>query len=522
MRVTSPVTAETEGFFFHLGQYANVANPVFTALNTGFRGRTHVLQGSTSDKFKLGLSFNANLTTDVSGDLNVGQTYMVVVKYEIIPGATNDRVSLYAFAQGDNFTTEPVTPTIGPLTATLTDPLNPLSPLAADAAAIQCAVLRQYATNQNVLVDGIIVRNHWDMFVPCVTAQGTDVVSACQPYTWIDGNTYTASNNTATHLLPGAAFNGCDSLVTLNLTYWPCTQLQLGDCGATNVSMDQNLRAVNVNAPAYRFRITGPNNGGAGWISNTFILDRPSRAMKFSLVPGSYWGSSYNIEVAVGDGMGNFGPYGNACTVSLSNSIPTTQLQASDCGAVNVNPGTNLLAINVTGATGYRYRVNGANVNNVVVEKTMGGGAMRKLKMNQVAGILSGETYAVQVAIRDAAGNWGAYGPICEVTLMGAPDMVINNNIEMVNTKTLAETAFAVKASLNPFTTDFGIQVLNANDTETIAVVVYDMSGKMIERYAVNPMDIENARFGKSLSSGMYMVEVREGNRQAVIRQIKQ
>lgn len=45
---------------------------------------------------------------------------------------------------------------------------------------------------------------------------GTDVQTACDSYTWIDGNTYTTDNNTATHLLTN--MDGCDSLVTLNLT----------------------------------------------------------------------------------------------------------------------------------------------------------------------------------------------------------------------------------------------------------------------------------------------------------------
>ena len=45
---------------------------------------------------------------------------------------------------------------------------------------------------------------------------GTDVQSACDTYKWIDGKTYTVSNNTATHTLVNAA--GCDSVVTLNLT----------------------------------------------------------------------------------------------------------------------------------------------------------------------------------------------------------------------------------------------------------------------------------------------------------------
>ena len=50
------------------------------------------------------------------------------------------------------------------------------------------------------------------------TANGTDVVSACDSYTWIDNNTYTANNTTATHTITGGAFTGCDSIVTLNLT----------------------------------------------------------------------------------------------------------------------------------------------------------------------------------------------------------------------------------------------------------------------------------------------------------------
>ena len=45
---------------------------------------------------------------------------------------------------------------------------------------------------------------------------GTDVITACDSYTWIDGNTYTSSNNTATHTLTNVA--GCDSVITLNLT----------------------------------------------------------------------------------------------------------------------------------------------------------------------------------------------------------------------------------------------------------------------------------------------------------------
>src|SRR5690554_3244409 len=48
------------------------------------------------------------------------------------------------------------------------------------------------------------------------STSGIDIQTACDSYTWIDGNTYTSDNNTATHTLTNAA--GCDSVVTLDLT----------------------------------------------------------------------------------------------------------------------------------------------------------------------------------------------------------------------------------------------------------------------------------------------------------------
>ena len=44
----------------------------------------------------------------------------------------------------------------------------------------------------------------------------TDTITACDSYTWIDGVTYTLSNNSATQSLLNV--DGCDSIVTLNLT----------------------------------------------------------------------------------------------------------------------------------------------------------------------------------------------------------------------------------------------------------------------------------------------------------------
>ena len=62
--------------------------------------------------------------------------------------------------------------------------------------------------------------NH-DIFIQklgqiCIPVIGTDVQTACDNYTWINGITYTTTNNTAKDTL--TSFEGCDSIVTLNLT----------------------------------------------------------------------------------------------------------------------------------------------------------------------------------------------------------------------------------------------------------------------------------------------------------------
>ncbi|MFM7636645.1 MAG: gliding motility-associated C-terminal domain-containing protein, partial [Crocinitomicaceae bacterium] len=62
-------------------------------------------------------------------------------------------------------------------------------------------------------------------FLPSST--GTDVISSCTPLTWIDGNTYNASNNTATFTISGGAANGCDSTVSLNFVLLPTPVLTL-------------------------------------------------------------------------------------------------------------------------------------------------------------------------------------------------------------------------------------------------------------------------------------------------------
>jgi hypothetical protein len=146
-------TGNIRPYFFHFGEYNDVDNPEPTDLSTAFRARTFILPGTIPNTFRMNLSFNENEPNpaNVTGNYSADQTHLVVVKYTSIAGVDNDEVSLFIFRDGDDFSAEPSNPTIGPLTGTNRD------------VVIQAVALRQYQDNQNVIVDGIIVRDHWDM-----------------------------------------------------------------------------------------------------------------------------------------------------------------------------------------------------------------------------------------------------------------------------------------------------------------------------------------------------------------------
>jgi len=66
---------------------------------------------------------------------------------------------------------------------------------------------------------------------------GTDTIIACDSYTWIDGVTYTSSNNSATHTLTNVG--GCDSLVTLYL------QIKISSLNPTGISSSDSIICQN-------------------------------------------------------------------------------------------------------------------------------------------------------------------------------------------------------------------------------------------------------------------------------------
>ena len=96
---------------------------------------------------------------------------------------------------------------------------------------------------------------------------GTDVITACDSYTWIDGNNYTSSNNTATWTLTNAV--GCDSVVTLDLTINNSSVgTEIAEACDSYTWIDGNTYTASNNSAMYTFA-----GGSVSGCDSTVILD---------------------------------------------------------------------------------------------------------------------------------------------------------------------------------------------------------------------------------------------------------
>ncbi|NUN08879.1 MAG: endonuclease [Ignavibacteriaceae bacterium] len=133
------VDAVATVYFIHFGP---------ASIGTTFRGRVFITADGSN--FKFGLSKGSNTGTYSTASYSKSQTYLLVLKYEIISGSLNDKVSLFVFNNSDNYETEPGTPTIGPLEDAAISDIDPSS-----------IALRQADAGQNIVVDGIRIGTGW-------------------------------------------------------------------------------------------------------------------------------------------------------------------------------------------------------------------------------------------------------------------------------------------------------------------------------------------------------------------------
>jgi hypothetical protein len=129
--------------------------------DTSYRGKLSINQDTTDPtKFKFG--FAANLTIKSTLPVyNYGETYLIVIKYNIIPAGTlnasgstfgRDETSLYVFNASSSYKTEPSTPTIG-----IEDTAS------VDILPGRVAIRQDNVISPNFIIDGLRVDTRWNI-----------------------------------------------------------------------------------------------------------------------------------------------------------------------------------------------------------------------------------------------------------------------------------------------------------------------------------------------------------------------
>ena len=107
----------------------------------------------------------------------------------------------------------------------------------------------------------------------CIPTYSVDVETSCGSYTWMDGNTYTASTNSPTFVTTNS--DGCDSTITLNLTILNSTSSSSDETicqGETFSFFGQNL----TNSGTYNITVSNSNGCDSIITLNLVVIDLPN------------------------------------------------------------------------------------------------------------------------------------------------------------------------------------------------------------------------------------------------------
>jgi len=305
------------------------------------------------------------------------------------------------------------------------------------------------------------------------STSGTDIQSECGTYSWIDGMTYTATTNTPTYTIVGGNANGCDSIVTLDLTIYSSTSgtdIQTA-CG-TYSWIDGMTYTATTNTPTYT--IVGGNVNGCDSIvtldlaiySSTSGTDMQTACGTYSWIDGMTYTAITNTPTYTIVG-GNV----NGC-----DSIVTLGL------TIDPNPDTTLTLIggvataNQAGAT-YQW-LDCDNGNQPIPGET-----------NQSFTPATAGFFAVEITLGDCAGT------------SACTAIVLSNSHE-----SNAEAPFSVYP--NPSNGLITVEFDRPQEGTTIRVA--DLSGKVVAMFFMeNESNIHLALDG---SANIYMLEIETSN----------
>jgi hypothetical protein len=108
----------------------------------------------------------------------------------------------------------------------------------------------------------------------------------------------------------------------------------------------------------------------------------------------------------------------------------------------------------------------------------------------------------------------------CNVVVFSAAVPVHYKDCSAPLREVATKEKFEVKAYPNPYTETFNLSLTTSSE-DKVSVVVYDMTGRLIERREVRPSDMVEQQIGDRYPSGVYNIVVTQGEEVKTLRVIK-
>jgi hypothetical protein len=368
------------------------------------------------------------------------------------------------------------------------------------------------------------------------SATGTDTRTECNTYTWIDGNTYTASNNSATFNIVGGAANGCDSLVALDLTIInSATGTDTRTECNTYTWIDGNTYTASNNSATFNI-VGGAANGCDSLVSLDLTIinsatgtDTRTECNTYTWIDGNtYTASNNSATFNIVGGAANGCDSLVALDLTIINSATGTDTR-TECNTYTWIDGNTYTASN-NSAT---FNIVGGAANGCDSLVTL------NLTINSVSDLstsISGVTISANNS--NATYQWldcdngnseinGEIGQSFTATTNGNYAVVLTesgcidtSDCVAITSVGIIENSFGNKLIVYPNPTNGNFSVDLGAIYENTQVLITDISGKLIE--SVNKSQTQVLNLSINEADGIYFVSIHAENKNAVIRLVKQ
>ncbi|MCH2233636.1 MAG: FG-GAP-like repeat-containing protein [Crocinitomicaceae bacterium] len=364
---------------------------------------------------------------------------------------------------------------------------------------------------------------------PCTPSYGTDMQTTCDSYTWMDGNTYTSSNNTATYSISNGAASGCDSIVTLNLVINQSSSSTdiIQTCGSNYTWIDGNTYTTSNNTATH----TITNAAGCdSVITLNLTFGTPNTGTDIIIACNSYtWidGNTYTTN-------------NNTATYTLTNTAGCDSIVTLNLTFGTPNTGTDVITAcsSHTWIDGNTYTSSNSTATHTL---TNAAGCDSIVTLNLTINLVnSSVTQAGMLLTADETGatyqwlNCPGMSPISGATNQSftAPEngnyaVIVTNNgcsdtstCYTVTTTGIIENNFGDKLLLYPNPTD-GLFSVDLGEIHTaITITISNLNGKLIQSTSYSKGQLLNLNLEEP--AGVYLLMIESREKKAIIRLVKE